>query len=513
MPALVNSSVGSSCGTTGDDGTKTWPRSRKKSINTCRTRSLGQVRAVCPSAAADAILEKSRGREGREKVRPLPATSIASCSGENVSESDRGTFKLPDKYACTRAGQRGRGGDGQTPTIRRGRATAVADPVERGWRRLSQDGSAPQPDTPVPLDAMAFGWALRSLPVSRWRTGSGRVHRARWQRHRLSFARSFRCQADTPSSADGPHRHPPSPVRNLSYAGASAHPTVARRRADGAVHIRHIHGCGGDDVDLLGHVVVHVRAVYCHHAGSAGVLQSGARQGHASGAQGQHRRHHFGHGDGGGHSGTGRGGVSGVGHAHLHLHAAEATETVRQHRRHQHHIHGHVLRRLPADVLGAHARTGWRGADAVSGGHSAAAAPAVAGMVTAAGQLDLRGGAHLVDVAVDREQRCGCAFHRAGIRSTQTERCVAQEDRRGRVGRVRVLGGGGHAGRLPAQVAAVVADRLVLRHPGGRGGATGRSDGVAVQARCRPEGLAGGGVRRPFPLDAARPRRYPRQDR
>jgi hypothetical protein len=25
MPALVNSSVGSSCGTTGEDGTKVWP--------------------------------------------------------------------------------------------------------------------------------------------------------------------------------------------------------------------------------------------------------------------------------------------------------------------------------------------------------------------------------------------------------------------------------------------------------------------------------------------------------
>src|SRR3954447_25996580 len=38
MPALVKSSVGSSCGTTGDDGTKGWPRFwQKKSMNCWRT--------------------------------------------------------------------------------------------------------------------------------------------------------------------------------------------------------------------------------------------------------------------------------------------------------------------------------------------------------------------------------------------------------------------------------------------------------------------------------------------
>src|SRR5688500_7217773 len=37
IPALVNSSVGSSCGTTGDDGTNVWPCfSMKKSRNCCR---------------------------------------------------------------------------------------------------------------------------------------------------------------------------------------------------------------------------------------------------------------------------------------------------------------------------------------------------------------------------------------------------------------------------------------------------------------------------------------------
>src|SRR5687768_567770 len=37
IPALVNSSVGSSCGTTGDDGTNVWPcRFTKKSMNSWR---------------------------------------------------------------------------------------------------------------------------------------------------------------------------------------------------------------------------------------------------------------------------------------------------------------------------------------------------------------------------------------------------------------------------------------------------------------------------------------------
>src|SRR3990172_9387159 len=36
IPALVNMSVGSSCGTTGDDGTNTCPFAAKKSRNCCR---------------------------------------------------------------------------------------------------------------------------------------------------------------------------------------------------------------------------------------------------------------------------------------------------------------------------------------------------------------------------------------------------------------------------------------------------------------------------------------------
>src|SRR3954469_1180914 len=40
IPALVNSSVGSSCGTTGDDGTNVWPcRCTKKSMNCWRIRA------------------------------------------------------------------------------------------------------------------------------------------------------------------------------------------------------------------------------------------------------------------------------------------------------------------------------------------------------------------------------------------------------------------------------------------------------------------------------------------
>src|SRR4051794_17083221 len=67
MPALVNSSVGSSSGTTLDDGTKVWPRFlTKKSMNCWRISfDVGMTLSVSQLVSRDASLRAERGGVSR----------------------------------------------------------------------------------------------------------------------------------------------------------------------------------------------------------------------------------------------------------------------------------------------------------------------------------------------------------------------------------------------------------------------------------------------------------------
>src|SRR3954466_5824942 len=61
IPALVNSSVGSSCGTTGDDGTNVWPcRWTKKSMNCWRI--WAEVMVKKPAKGAGLFTERQNGQ-------------------------------------------------------------------------------------------------------------------------------------------------------------------------------------------------------------------------------------------------------------------------------------------------------------------------------------------------------------------------------------------------------------------------------------------------------------------
>jgi hypothetical protein len=76
MPALVNSSVGSLPGTSGDDATRLWPISSKKSRNASRTSALVIFfMGNCALCGGYRLLEYGDYKEGRGRwqssaVRP-----------------------------------------------------------------------------------------------------------------------------------------------------------------------------------------------------------------------------------------------------------------------------------------------------------------------------------------------------------------------------------------------------------------------------------------------------------
>src|SRR3954468_21137699 len=71
IPALVNSSVGSSCGTTGDDGTKAWPcRCTKKSMYCWRICALVSMSRDFPGESPG-LFSNARGRASEGERRAL----------------------------------------------------------------------------------------------------------------------------------------------------------------------------------------------------------------------------------------------------------------------------------------------------------------------------------------------------------------------------------------------------------------------------------------------------------
>src|SRR6516225_1438257 len=95
MPALVNSNVGSSCGTTGDDGTAVWPcLITKKSMNCWRISLAVGIRY--PKWATDehgCDTDKHRSDPCKSVFHPRSSVAIflkASCAVEKTSR--RGTL-------------------------------------------------------------------------------------------------------------------------------------------------------------------------------------------------------------------------------------------------------------------------------------------------------------------------------------------------------------------------------------------------------------------------------------
>src|SRR5437016_3549291 len=84
MPALVNKSVGSSCGTTGEDGTKVWPcLCTKKSMNCWRislaesTVILANTQWLLDQAAQEVLLLAPQDFQGR--VQPMKPFKKPDC--------------------------------------------------------------------------------------------------------------------------------------------------------------------------------------------------------------------------------------------------------------------------------------------------------------------------------------------------------------------------------------------------------------------------------------------------
>src|SRR4051794_32441126 len=91
IPALVNSSVGSSCGTTGEDGTNAWPCFlQKKSMNCWRISEEGIIRPLdssgkaAPAAARGRPATEAFGATGAARGGPEAATEAGVTDREVI---------------------------------------------------------------------------------------------------------------------------------------------------------------------------------------------------------------------------------------------------------------------------------------------------------------------------------------------------------------------------------------------------------------------------------------------
>src|SRR5262249_6557367 len=99
MPALVNSNVGSSCGTTGDDGTNVWPCFfTKKSMNCCRiSLDVGMEHLNHQvSQQRPALRFASSARNTKQGAALFPALhrGVPLTQGDPVFSGDAGTILI-----------------------------------------------------------------------------------------------------------------------------------------------------------------------------------------------------------------------------------------------------------------------------------------------------------------------------------------------------------------------------------------------------------------------------------
>src|SRR5512143_897431 len=137
MPAVVNMSVGSPCGTSGEDGTSAWPRSTKKSRNARRSSApvlselVGDIRSPGmdggPAAGGGRAGTGRPAGEGRRKIAESPGPSQAAGAGPRVCDA----ADLGDRPACD-AVDAGAGPACDAVDARAGRRRPTRDPARPG---------------------------------------------------------------------------------------------------------------------------------------------------------------------------------------------------------------------------------------------------------------------------------------------------------------------------------------------------------------------------------------------